>query len=407
MKKFAYILLMALTAVACNPLEDIYTEIDETASVGASNFSYTITAEDMEEFGVENFDRDNLPETMIPSLLNNKFFMVGVGSIAEVTYPFRHINDEFMDIEFPNYGDDLDAYYVSEDEYDAVGSGQYDNFYYGDDEAGTFEGVEVDNILDAKVIFILTAGVTSPAEGDLYAVFYDYFNNGSVTEQSRVYVFEGGAWVRSDEYDARPKEERLAYAFAEGIGYELEDIDYDAMGAPGRYDNFSNGTEPEDYLPQFLKINLPWAKAGDVLVVKYAYYEGSVNHYFAELTFDGAQWVITEEETFESITEQFKKGADSWTVIRPIPYTLTAADYELVEQDQYYNFAFYHEEPGEVNGVEVDNQLLAFVNIILSNNFPDTEEGTMYMLTFDYYNGSGTVQKQLLVILDGGEYVEA
>ena len=80
--------------------------------------------------------------------------------------------------------------------------------------------------------------------------------------------------------------------------------DYDAMGDPGKNDNFSSSLKPVDYLPVFLSQKLPYAKKDDRQVVLYKYYDGKVTTAVADEYLLDATWVLNnnivlhEKETF-------------------------------------------------------------------------------------------------------------
>jgi len=80
--------------------------------------------------------------------------------------------------------------------------------------------------------------------------------------------------------------------------YTLVTADYDGMGTttntPGQYDNFSSTVDASYYLPIFLKFQNPYAKLGDVKLLRYKYYGGGVTSQFTALfLFDGAAWINT------------------------------------------------------------------------------------------------------------------
>lgn len=89
--------------------------------------------------------------------------------------------------------------------------------------------------------------------------------------------------------------------------YTLVTADYDAMGTasgqPGQYDNFSSSISPTFFIPIWLKITYPYAKSGDVKLIRYQYYSGSAT---AEqklvFVYDGSAWA-----SFATITEQVAK----------------------------------------------------------------------------------------------------
>ena len=57
-----------------------------------------------------------------------------------------------------------------------------------------------------------------------------------------VYTFDGSEWSLTEDL------------------FTLNSDDYDSMGSPGKYDNFSSSDPPENYLPQYLGTKLPYAQ---------------------------------------------------------------------------------------------------------------------------------------------------
>ena len=77
--------------------------------------------------------------------------------------------------------------------------------------------------------------------------------------------------------------------------YTLLTEDYDAMGTssgtPGQYDNFSSSIDPGFYIPIWLGLKNPYAKAGDVKLIRYKYYASpNTTLESAVFTFDGTKW---------------------------------------------------------------------------------------------------------------------
>ena len=91
-----------------------------------------------------------------------------------------------------------------------------------------------------------------------------------------------------------------------------------------------------------------------------------------------------------------------------IPYTFVGADYnfiietyELIYPDLTANMATF----GNFNGFNwTDEQILEVVGAVLLNNFPASQEGQQFIVTYLIYDGS-VHEEDLSVILEGGVYV--
>ena len=110
--------------------------------------------------------------------------------------------------------------------------------------------------------------------------------------------------------------------------YILSSEDYDAMGAPGKYNNFSSSDDPADYLPALLLQKQPYAQAEDKAVVIYKYYAGSTESRADEYVFDGAVW--QNSSRIVSRTEQFVHNGTKWVFDPTVVFTMKSEDYQMV-----------------------------------------------------------------------------
>jgi len=98
--------------------------------------------------------------------------------------------------------------------------------------------------------------------------------------------------------------------------YILNSEDYNSMGAPGKYNNFSSSEPPENYLPQFLSKKYPYAQEGMQLAIVYRYYAGSTQTRADQYTFTNHQW--TKYDPIEMKTSQFINTGTKWAFDRPL-----------------------------------------------------------------------------------------
>lgn len=319
MKKILSIFILVGLVVlnACNPMGDIYDDIDASEQPLDMQVSYTFTSDDYasaSEFAVkdavtvedtanaediadmEAFNTYFTAEDYLPYVLKDKYPALGKGSAVKVTYNNYVGGIDYLD----NFGSAI-AYELTTADYDAMGEGyhepgQYDNFS---------SSVPPEDYLPD---FLLTK-YPSAVANDMVAVTYAYYS-GSVTDITDYYSFDGTAWSLVPNV------------------YVLTADDYDAMGAPGAYNNFSSSVPPEDYLPIFLKNTYPYAQNGDIKVIVYKYYSGSTKTYAKEYHFDGTDW--NEYNAIVQVTNQFMNNGEKWVFDPTETITMTHADYTTI-----------------------------------------------------------------------------
>lgn len=195
----------------------------------------------------------------------------------------------------------------------------------------------------------------------------------------------------------------------EGV-YYLSSADYDAMGAPGQYDNFSSSLPADDYIVTFLNVNHPYAQEEDQIIVVYKYYSSSAgatqtrgNLYTVA---DGA-W--TAYSTVAEATLLFALSGSTWEPDNTIKVTLGSADYSWIAEEfasvnpsgasnmaSYGNFSCY---------AWSDEQIFASITGRLEAIYGTPEDGQKYQVTYSLYCGA-TSAPVLAVIYENGEWAE-
>lgn len=138
----------------------------------------------------------------------------------------------------------------------------------------------------------------------------------------------------STSQPAQPKPYSALFQFANGKwgAYPGSDVlvvapaDYDAMGDPGKNDNFSSSIKATDYLPVFLAQKLPYAKAGDTQVVLYKYYNGTTTVAMADEYLLGTTWALNSNIVVRE-KETFLHNGEKWLFDPTITVSMTADDY--------------------------------------------------------------------------------
>jgi len=322
-KKFLFLSIIAgLVLAGCNPNEELYNELDKkTSDAYTDQFSYTLADEDYSAITdlaledatteedsnmIENIEEykafaDEFPAAdYIPKFLGDKYIALDQGSSINVTYKYMGsmgILDKFGEAE---------SYTLTEADYDSMGEGSY--------EPGQYDNFSSSVPPEDYLPDFLTGQYPDAGEGEMVAVTYDYYQ-GYVVTLTDYYQKKGQSW------EVVPNV------------YVLSSDDYDSMGAPGNYDNFSSDVPPEDYLPTFLKQKFPYAEAGDQKYVVFKYYSGYVSVRAMKYSYDGSSW-----HAYETVSNQFINNGEKWVFDPTVRFTMSSSDYQLIvdERDSKY-----------------------------------------------------------------------
>lgn len=206
------------------------------------------------------------------------------------------------------------------------------------------------------------------------------------------------------------------WELTEGV-YYLSSADYDSMGEesgqPGRFDNFSNSTPQENYLPTFLDIKFPFAQEDDEIFMIYRFFNGSTILQGNLYKYTNGIWIGDTDIIATTLQFGFKDGI--WEPDNTIRYTLVGDDYNFISTQLLSEPGF--EGPAENIGIfgsfDIrptsgnfwnDDMLLTAFDILLDNNIPNAEEEQKYILTYKIFDGSvGNNEKSLIKI--GGEWI--
>jgi len=353
MKKIFYsFAILSLLFTSCNPMEDIYSEIDATETVISGEATFTLTDADYDALDLNygNFSSLDDAKADLPDFLSGKYPAWGAESLAAVTFKlYNKVNTYSKNI-----------YALSDAEHNAITGKTYGNFD---------RSYHVTNYLEATY--------PDASEGDFYSLTYRFYAGGESTLTDG-FVFENSEWTKI-------------------TGFTPDN--YNDMGES--YPNFSSHDEAEIKIPVALIDVYKFAakQAGDIVTAMYELYKGGgvTKSYTANYIFDGSSW----SKYTNTINETIKFGHDgtTWVPDNTIKYTLTGADYTLVGNGNYGNFDVRAGKDEEQESVRLDK-----VNTILLNNFPSDAEGQKYIVSYNIYNGAAGVWS-LAVIKEGGAYV--
>lgn len=171
---------------------------------------------------------------------------------------------------------------------------------------------------------------TYDGSGHTYYVVYECTASGSPA------TFELVAGPSEDflVYSNTMKEDRGDYFQFDGSEWEamegvyyVSSADYDSMGAPGKYNNFSSTDRPENYIPQLLDDMYPYAQEGDKMAVSYKYYSGGTNVRAMEFIYSNGWKAYDPNETRQ---DQFIHNGSEWVFDPTIIFTMTSSDYLII-----------------------------------------------------------------------------
>ena len=225
-------------------------------------------------------------------------------------------------------------------------------------------------------------------------------------EYNDFYVFSGTSWKKSS------------------VATAVQPFEYDQMGSPGKYNNFSTTDAPANYLPALLQNRYPYAQEGDNWIVGYKYYSGGTKIKADMYTFSNGMWTSPSNASIITLTSQFIHNGEKWNFDPAISYTMVGADYQVIVDyvkntfgeafvDSYGTAEFYYgaaasyahcdKRTGNRNSAVFETADLAvveaIVKVLLPAKFPDAViqvSGidviyTINYATYDGANGTGSL----------------
>jgi hypothetical protein len=440
MKKIYY--LFAITAflfTSCNPLEDVNAEVDaiieaETANDGiVEDLVFTLIEEDYTSLSLSNFyfDTEDEAKSMLPTFLSTTYPNLGVdfdingeiiaASSAIVTYNLFNpesaiakkaytlteadytdigltaLNDigdvnTFFSTKLPNevkgtvydltYLADpaIEEYTLTDEDYDLVGNGRFDNF---DIRSGRAE--EDLEVRRSKIQTILLNNFPDADFGTKFNVTYEVFDGSSANLE---------LLVQLEENPTDP---------ATTTTYTLDNDDYAFIGN-GTFNNFDiRDTSPEfdvevrrGKIETILLNNYPSAEAGEFYVVTYDTFDGVGRPVLTMiLQFDGTNYNIFDVKiyaeyifTLESTTNRFVL-TDEWDA----PITFTSEEYELLGGSaRFNNFSG--------NSDEAERKIKVYMKTL----FPFAAADDFVAVQYDFFSG-GVSSINLNLTFDGTNWV--
>lgn len=362
---------LPLAFFACEPMEDVYDELDIDNVVVQKNVVVTLSSSDYNMVDNDYFTSVEEAAENIPTFLDSKYGHLDDGSSVEVTY-----NQLVFDFSSGNEVASVEQYEVTAADYKETTGNDYGNF---------------DNLED--IVGFLDNKFGDLEEFSIVILDYLYYANGSTNNKLDAFYKVGDSW-KNNTYLVTPE-------------------DYEATGN-GRYDNFTGADDDKlaGYFNHFLgNIVTLQPSVGDVMHVVYYYFSGSAAYQIMTMAYDGSKWYEVTETITRPETIKFAKKAGIWEPDISIAYTLTAADYTWIADNStagsagargnlksYGNFAAsYWPRP----------DLIDAFSQLLNERFPNVEVGQRYQLTYLVYSGGVAPQTMTLEKLESGGWAES
>ncbi len=360
---------------ACDPMEDVYDELDALKGPFTKKVDVTLSSEDYTEVkGKSYFTTEEKAAAAIPEFLNEAYSHLENGSTVRVTY------NKLM---FPGYNSsvsEVEKYTAVAEDYDFTGE-SHDNFNSAGD-----------------LVKLLEHKYPDAVENQLVVLTYDYYQNGATSTVTDSFYFKDGAWRNI---------------------YHVSDEDYASVGKRSDFSSSDDDLLPE-YFNKLLSNTVFGAVAGDVKYVSYAYYSNkTTTQQVLGMVYNGSEWVKVNPEAVEEAVLQLKKKQGTWVPDLTKSYTLVADDYvwiskqpELGTQPQRDNLGdpkylnFYQSWAGNDNYWS-DEDVLVALSGFLKNKFPNEEVGQKFEVTYAYYKSGNKTNTVTLIKRESGDYTLA
>ncbi|WP_298494440.1 hypothetical protein [uncultured Algibacter sp.] len=431
MKKIIYsLMILGAVFTGCNPMEDIYNDLDSQERAGIdfikAEETYTFTSEDYALYekeldSVEYFMTQDLADQVIPDFLADKYPVWGEGSLVNVTYDLYDetllevmsttetlsnlnevdgylgtnyetaLNGTFVEL---TYNADILSYTLSDDDFETIGNALSAAYPEATESAIRFQNFDRRSDRDAYWSDeMLLEGFTELLGGEynlgqVVAITFAIYDGGTNFSETFTVQYNGYGFTKLD----------VEASGTTATEYTLTGTDYDMiatdLGATypgpaenlGRFGSFdvrptSDNYWSEDMILEGLNIILPMATEGDVYAVTYAVYNGSVATETVTLLYTAGAYV--PNATIVEVTTVVAKNDGDWQ----FPYVFTKKDFD--------SFGFRFPNFSSSN--------IYILDIFLEGLFPYAQAGDVAMVQYDYFSGS-TNAKYGHSIFDGDKW---
>ncbi|WP_432672699.1 choice-of-anchor J domain-containing protein [Flavobacterium sp. SM2513] len=420
MKKLIYLsVILGCMLVGCNPMEDIYNDIDAQENPIVGNAEYTLTDTDYTALDLElgSFESENQAKELLPAFLSERYPYWGNGSSVLIGYNL------YITEGVSNYTT-AENYALQSDDYPTAGS----NAFFPNQNPATF----VDDVLaekiaspiDGQVVFVeYKQFVNQPEVGYANIPQYDYgfnasFNNWTVTDvlgaqgwtPQPTYAegngYSGGQvanedWLISPSIDLT-SETDIKFQINQAINYAtdisllkiLVSTNYTGNIATASWNEINLATAPAGNSNDFIvseEFNFN-AYAGQTINIALKYKSTDT---------DAARWRVDQlaikrvgiTGPTNTLHDYYVYDGGVWKKAEGV-YYLTAADYDAMgttsgQPGQYNNFS----------GTALpENYLPTFLDV----KYPFAQEEDEMIVIYKWYNGAETQTRGRLYTFSSG-----
>ncbi|WP_053976872.1 choice-of-anchor J domain-containing protein [Mangrovimonas xylaniphaga] len=421
MKRIVYLLfvLIGATFIGCDPMGDIYNDLDDqNSSAVVGTDEYTLTEDDYEALDLTygSFDSEDDAREMIPGLLADMYPYWGAGSQVLVSYNL-YVGDAEGLSDFTG----ADVYQLTTADYAASGS----------DAFGYYPNVDATE----EIISVLDAQISSPSEGQIvlaqyrqyleipevgFANLYEYGFNGTLDGFESVNVlgdqvweaasfggveyaymsgYDSGSivnedWLISPELDLSGESD-VRVQINQAINYASD------LALLGVWVSSDYTTGGDVSSATWELIDFANAPAGNnwsfVLSEDYdlSAYDGETIHIafkYESTTEEAASWEIDElfvkslgvSGDYDSKGEYFVYSEGAWEVMEDV-YYLSSEDYNSMGEGAG--------QPGQYDNFSSSTPADSYLPTFLSIKYPYAQEEDQIFVIYKYYSSSaGAVQ---------------
>lgn len=312
------------------------------------------------------------------------------------------------------------AYQFNNDDYDLVGTGLGDKYPGPAGNAAQFNSFDVrsnanywseEMILEAINVVLMDRFPTATGSAQFDVTYAAY--SGSVNPVIKSVILSEGEYVIDETASVSTVIETAIFAYGDNrwmMPLELPDNIY-TEEFEQRFNNLGSEADAGFYIGRWLEPRFPYAQQGDFVSVAYDYFDNGLVTRYASFIYNS---VDREWDFIPSVIEQtlqFGHEGSGWVVDNTIVHTLANADYTFIGDklaDEYpgpassaKRYNNFDRRPGNANQW-TDAMLLEAFNILLNERLaPGAAEGQKYLVTFDIYNGTNTVEQMHLIKVDG------
>lgn len=430
MKKIVYLfIVLGLVFTACDPMEDIYDDLDAKENIIVGDAAFTLTDDDYELFGLDGgFTSVDQAKEILPGYLTGVYPVWGKGSSALIGYNLEDgLSDlggvdafsnaevyKLANVDYPGAADNAIGFYPNQDPEDYIGDilattivdpvegdivlAQYKQYvgepvlgvsdYYSVDftESGTLSGFEAVSVIGDDQVWY----------GSIYGAQVSGYDSGS--------RYANEDWLVSPEIDLT-EQSNILFQVNQALNYAsgqldliniLVSTDYTTGGdvSASTWDVVDLTTKPEGTSWSF------------VLSENYSFaaYEGETIHVafkYESTTTVASSWELGQavikipgvEGDTDSRGMYFTYNADGeWEESKDV-YYLSDSDYDSMGESSG--------QPGRYNNFSSSTSPEGYLPLFLDFKFPYAQEEDALIVMYKYYSGSTNVLGNLYTLTSG------